>query len=88
MNWNVVLAGPARKVLDRLAAKDHRPVVAALKEMAADPRRGDVLKLEGQPTGFRRCAGNWRIFFELELRRRLVLVTAIERRTTTTYRKR
>jgi mRNA-degrading endonuclease RelE of RelBE toxin-antitoxin system len=88
MSCNIVLAGPARKALDRLAAKDHKLVLGALKEMVGNPRSGDVLKLEGRPAGFRRRVGNWRIFFELEPERHLVLVTAIERRTTTTYRKR
>jgi len=37
---------------------------------------------------YRRRLGDWRIFFDLYPERRLFVVTTIERRTTTTYRKR
>jgi mRNA-degrading endonuclease RelE of RelBE toxin-antitoxin system len=60
----------------------------ALEEMGQDPFAGDVVRLTNQPTAFRRRVGDWRIFFDADTVARLVEVTAIERRTTTTYRKR
>jgi mRNA-degrading endonuclease RelE of RelBE toxin-antitoxin system len=56
--------------------------------MEIDPFAGDVERLRNQPSAFRRRVGDWRIFFDVEPDKRLVEVTAIERRTTTTYRKR
>ncbi|MGH7815717.1 MAG: type II toxin-antitoxin system RelE family toxin [Candidatus Binataceae bacterium] len=88
MNWNVLLTGPARKQLAALDAKDYRLIVKALKAMEGDPRGGDVLKLEGALGGFRGRAGNWRIFFDLYPEQLQVVVSAIVRRTTTTYRNR
>jgi mRNA-degrading endonuclease RelE of RelBE toxin-antitoxin system len=52
--------------------------------MRQDPFRGDVRKLQGLP-GLRRRVGNWRIFFEIVAEHRQVVVTAVERRTSTTY---
>ena len=61
---------------------------AALDEMKVDPMRGDVESLAGQRATFRRKLGHWRIFFDKHDEQRVVDIVAIERRTTTTYRKR
>jgi len=84
MEWTVVLVGPARKALKRIAAGDRTRILAALGEMQENPFRGDICKLQGLP-GFRRRVGNWRIFFELIPERKHVVISAIERRTSTTY---
>jgi mRNA-degrading endonuclease RelE of RelBE toxin-antitoxin system len=84
MEWTVVLAGPARKALKRIPAGDRTRILATLVEMRENPFGGDLRKLQGLP-GFRRRVGNWRIFFEVVPERRHVVVSAIERRTSTTY---
>ena len=84
MEWTVLLAGPARKSLDRVPASDRKRILIALDEMRQDPFRGDVRKLQGLP-GLRCRVGNWRIFFEIVAEHRQVVVTAVERRTSTTY---
>jgi mRNA-degrading endonuclease RelE of RelBE toxin-antitoxin system len=83
--WLVVLAGPALKSLKRIPAHDRARVRAALDAMEENPRAGDVRKLKGGHEGFRRRVGDWRIFFDLYPEERRVVVTAIERRTSTTY---
>ena len=67
--WRVNVAGPARKALNRF------PI--------ADPFSGDVRKLGG--ASYRRRVGSYRIFFDLYPSLRFVQVTAITRRTSTTY---
>jgi mRNA-degrading endonuclease RelE of RelBE toxin-antitoxin system len=88
MSWKVVLTRPAKKALDRLETKDRNLVVRALGARENDPLSGDIRNLEGQREGFRRRVGNWRLFFDILLEHRTVVVTDIARRTTTTYRKR
>jgi mRNA-degrading endonuclease RelE of RelBE toxin-antitoxin system len=83
--WTVVLAGPARKSLKRIPAADREGIHAALKEMEADPFRGDIKYLKGQKGRLRRRVGDWRIFFHLAPEQKHLVVTAIERRTSTTY---
>ncbi|MBI4589624.1 MAG: hypothetical protein HY725_12365 [Candidatus Rokubacteria bacterium] len=56
--------------------------------MESDPFGGDVERLRNQPTTFRRRVGDWRIFFDVYREVRVVAVRYIERRTTTTYRRR
>ncbi len=45
--WGVVLAGPARKSLDRAPAHDRARIRAALDSMEIDPFYGDVKYLKG-----------------------------------------
>lgn len=82
--WRVVLAGPAQKSLRRIPPPDLARVRAALDEMEADPFSGDIKYLAGAPR-LRRRVGNWRIFFRVERAENTIYISAIERRTTTTY---
>jgi predicted transcriptional regulator/mRNA-degrading endonuclease RelE of RelBE toxin-antitoxin system len=75
------------KAIARAPEADAARLRAALKQMEGDPLAGDVMRLKGERT-FRRRVGSWRIFFDLSPERLLVEVRDIERRTTTTYRKR
>ena len=84
-SWTVVLAGPARRALKRIPAHDRERIHEALAEMAEDPFRGDIKYLKGQKETLRRRVGDWRIFFRLVQGRKHILVSAIERRTSTTY---
>jgi len=53
--------------------------------MEADPFSGDIVRLKGQPTAWRRRVGNYRIIYDLHLEERLIVVSGILRRTSTTY---
>jgi len=50
-----------------------------------DPFSGDVLKLEAMKNRWRHRAGNYRIFLAVDTAQRAVNVSAIVRRTSTTY---
>jgi len=82
--WLIVLAGPARKSLKRIPPLDQARIRAALDEMETDPFRGDIKFLKGRDA-LRRRVGGWRIFYRLEPTQRTLYITAIERRTSTTY---
>jgi mRNA-degrading endonuclease RelE of RelBE toxin-antitoxin system len=83
--WLVVLAGPAQRSLERTPSNDHARIRFALDAMEESPFQGDVRKLQGGREGFRRRVGDWRIFFDVYPEEHRVVVTAIERRTSTTY---
>jgi len=82
--WRVNVAGPARKALERFPTVDRERINAALDEIALNPFSGDVRKLG--PNTYRRRVGSYRLFFDLYPELHFVQVTAITRRTTTTYR--
>jgi mRNA-degrading endonuclease RelE of RelBE toxin-antitoxin system len=83
MNWTLLVANPAKKDLERLPRKEQIRIERALDAMQIDPFGGDIKRL--QPTGWRRRIGNYRIFYDLYIEQRRIVVTAIKRRTTSTY---
>jgi mRNA-degrading endonuclease RelE of RelBE toxin-antitoxin system len=82
--WEIVLTGPARKSLERIPSLDRQRIEAALKEMAENPFQGDLKLLKGQEKTFRRRIGAWRVFFFRVPNEKRIVVSAIERRTSTT----
>lgn len=56
--------------------------------MEGNPLAGDIKRLKNERTAFRRRVGDWRIFFDVHPEQHLVEVVEIQRRTTTTYRRR
>ena len=85
MAWNLQIAGPAQKEYQKLPANDQRRVKAALLSMQEYPFQGDIQRLKGQPTAWRRRVGNYRIIYDLYIEERLIVVSGILRRTSTTY---
>lgn len=53
--------------------------------MRENPFGGDVIRLKAHPVAWRRRVGDYRILYDLYPDRLLVVVTAILRRTSTTY---
>ncbi len=85
MTWDLIVAKPARKELDRAPERDRQRILAALRAMREDPFSGDIARLKNQPTAWRRRVGDWRIFFDSFPEQRTIEVVAIRRRTPTTY---
>jgi mRNA-degrading endonuclease RelE of RelBE toxin-antitoxin system len=81
MTWRLRIAKPAGKELERSPVKDQGYIKVGLADMQANPFSGDIVRLKNQPATFRRRAGNYRIFFDLDPETGLVDVVAIKRRT-------
>jgi len=85
MAWNVQLAGPAQRDFQKLPARDQARVRTALLSMQEDPFQGDIKRLKGQSSAWRRRVGNYRIVYDLNFEQHLIIVSGILRRTSTTY---
>ena len=85
MTWIVIVARAAQKQLARFPARDQSKIAGAIQAMAEDPFSGDIIKLEGANNRWRRRLGNYRVFFAADTAARTVAVSAIVRRTSTTY---
>ena len=85
MTWNVSITGPAQKNFKKLPQKDQARVKAAFIAMQSDPFRGDLKRLKGKETAWRRRIGNYRIIYDLYFDERLIVISGILRRTSTTY---
>lgn len=86
--WEVRVRKPARRSVLRAPRPERERLLRALEEMEREPFTGDIQPLKNQPTAWRRRVGAWRIFFDVYPDQRLVDVVDIDRRTTTTYRRR
>ena len=76
----------AVRELQALEAKDRRSIDKAIMEMLKGPLTGDVRWLKPAELGqYRKRIGRWRIFFEVEVHKRVVFITAVRPRTSTTY---
>jgi mRNA interferase RelE/StbE len=85
MAWNLQLSGPAQKDFQKLPSNDQARVKAALIAMQNNPFRGDIKRLKGQPTAWRRRVGSYRIIYDLHVKEQIIMVAGILRRTSTTY---
>ena len=85
MNWSLQLTGPAQKDFRKLSPRDQERVKTVLQAMEQDPFQGDIQRLKGQATGWRRRVGNYRILYDLYFGERLIVIAGIVRRTSTTY---
>ena len=85
MAWNLHITGPAQKEFQKLPAKDQARVRDALLAMQHDPFSGDIKRLKGQASAWRRRVGNYRIVYDLHVEERRIVVAGILRRTSTTY---
>jgi len=85
MPWDLHVVRSAARELERVPERDHARLLAALQSMREDPLRGDIARLHGQPTAWRRRVGDWRILYDLYPERQLIVVAAVRRRTSTTY---
>ena len=84
--WRVYVPSSVQKNIARLPAKVEARLWAVLDDLKADPHAGDVEKIA--PQLYRRREGSYRIIFERLDDQRLLRIRSIERRTSTTYRKR
>jgi mRNA interferase RelE/StbE len=85
MAWNLHITGPAQKEFLKLPPKDQARVKNALIAMEEDPFSGDIKRLKGQISAWRRRVGNYRIVYDLYLEDKKIIVHGILRRTSTTY---
>jgi mRNA interferase RelE/StbE len=85
MTWGLVITNPAERGLRKVPRADLASINAAFSDMCTDPYSGDVKFLRGKEVNFRRRVGDWRILFELDKDRHMIVVLAVKRRGSNTY---
>jgi len=85
MSWAVIVDGYARKYLKRIPRKDADRLGEILRELAYNPYAGDIEKIEGEKDAWRRRVGAYRILYEVYDNKKLIYVSEIKRRTSSTY---
>jgi mRNA interferase RelE/StbE len=88
VSWRLTFSRNAQRSLRRLPPDVRRRLDGLFAEMARDPLSGHVVVFRDYPVGYRRRVGPYRILFDVDQAAHSVQVQEIERRTSTTYRKR
>jgi mRNA-degrading endonuclease RelE of RelBE toxin-antitoxin system len=84
MKWALILTNPARRALRDVPRADIDQIDAVFEQMRANPY-SDIRILKGADRALRRRIGSWRILFEVHADREIVIILAVERRSSTTY---
>ncbi len=85
MNWTIIIGTQAEKQLRKFPTKDYERIRRVINTMETDPFFGDVNKLSGTENVWRRRTGNYRILYEIYEGRKLIYVSDIKRRASSTY---
>jgi mRNA-degrading endonuclease RelE of RelBE toxin-antitoxin system len=81
--WRVDVPRSVDRALERIPADDRERILGALAEMVQNPFAGDTKTLGDDE--YRRRVCSYRIFFDLHRNQRIIFVSRVERRTSTTY---
>ena len=85
MSWQLAVDPSAQKQLRRFPQKDVERIRFGLQSLAQDPFIGDMQKMKGDESIWRRRIGSYRIKYELYILERTVYVYEIKRRGSNTY---
>ncbi|PIQ68679.1 MAG: hypothetical protein COV91_02875 [Candidatus Taylorbacteria bacterium CG11_big_fil_rev_8_21_14_0_20_46_11] len=85
MAWQLAVDPSAQKQLRRFPQKDIERIRLGLQSLANNPFIGDMQKMKGEESIWRRRVGSYRIKYELYISERTVYVYEIKRRGSNTY---
>ena len=80
MAYAVALSGRAEKELTALPARTQTRIVTALRKLAANPHQASGVKKLAGPAAYRLRVGDYRVIYQLQDDRLLVLVVRIGHR--------
>lgn len=81
MTYRITLSPEAKKNLRRIKDRRlHDRLIAAIAELASDPRPSGCLKLVGEVNQWRVRVGDWRVVYVIEDGRLVVLVVRVSPR--------
>lgn len=60
-------------------------IFEVIRSFAIDPYAGDIEKMKGEDSVWRRRVGSYRVFYEVDSARKVITVFDVRRRTSSTY---
>lgn len=85
MPWRLAVDPATHKQLRRFPKKDAERIRLALNALESNPFGGDIQKMKGEDSVWRRRVGSYRIKYELYISSRIIYVYEIKRRGSNTY---
>jgi mRNA interferase RelE/StbE len=80
-SWQIEVSSSARRQLRNLDAHVRRRIVAAIDDLAYDPRPSGAVKLTGEQDLWRIRVGNYRIVYSIEDKRLIVTLVRVAHRS-------
>ncbi len=84
-SWDIKVVAAVYKALKKIPHGDRDAIVAVLETMPRNPFVGDIEKMKSEDYSWRRRVGSYRIFYDLYVDARVIHITDIKRRTSSTY---
>lgn len=85
INWDLRIKNKVYKELSKLPLEERGRITKIIDNLPHNPYIGDVEKIKDEENMWRRRVGNYRIFYEIISRERIIYIFHIERRTSSTY---
>ncbi len=79
-SYEIIVSKTAEKALLKIPKKDQVKVISAISELATHPFSARCKKVQGEENTFRIRIGDYRVIYEIEGRKLLVLVLKIGHR--------
>lgn len=83
--WVLQIDPAVYKFLSRISRKEAGRLLMVIQDLPEDPFAGDIQKMKGEESVWRRRVGSYRIRYELVLKDRIIYVFLVERRTSSSY---
>ena len=84
-NWVLQIDPKVLKTLKKFSQKDTKRIITVIESLPTNPYAGDIQKMAGEKSVWRRRVGSYRLFYELITEEKIIHVYNAVRRTTTTY---
>lgn len=78
--YKIVISSSAEKILKKIPKKDLSKVISTIEALALDPNPHGSRKLAGEQAAFRVRQGNYRIIYEVQGQKLIILILKIGHR--------
>ena len=85
INWVLQIDNSIYKFCEKIPRADSRRIFDTIESLSMNPFFGDIQKMKGDKSAWRRRTGNYRIFYEVINDEHAIYVYKVKRRTSNTY---
>lgn len=84
-NWDLRIDPGVLRTLKRIPRQDGKVILEVIRFLPVNPYFGDIQKMKGEDNAWRRRTGSYRIFYNINVAKRIIFVFHLERRNSKTY---
>ena len=84
-NWGLEVDSGIFKTLKKMPRRNAEVVLNVIKLLPTNPYFGDIQKMKGEEDAWRRRVGNYRLFYKIKNKEKIILVFNLEKRGSHTY---